>query len=301
MLRSGILNVHKDKGLTSYRVVSTVRKGIGGGRVGHAGTLDPLATGVLVVLVGQAVRVQEYVMGLPKVYRTTIRLGETTDTYDAEGVVVASSPVDVEEAAVREALNTFVGEVEQTPPPFSAVKVGGERAYRLARQGKPVALASRPARVYRIEMVRYSPPDIDVEIECGSGTYIRSIAHDLGATLGCGGHVTALQRTRVGPFDIESAISLDALEEAIGAGSWDDLLLPLDLGLAHLPAVTLHIEDEKDIRHGREIAAAGLSLAPPGQKSDGLQARAYAEDGSLVGIVRYDAVANAWRPHKIFS
>lgn len=301
MTVSGILTINKPLGLSSHGVVALVRKGSGIAKVGHAGTLDPLATGVLVVLLGQAVRVSEYVMDLPKVYRSTIALGQATTTYDAEGEVVSTSPVDVSREQIEHALDRFVGTIDQTPPPYSAAKVGGERAYRLARQGRPVALAPRPARVYRMELLRFRPPTIEIEVECGRGTYIRSIAHDLGIALGCGGHVSSLARTRVGPFDIESALDIASLRASLGDGTVLELLQPADMGLAHLPALTVQIEDEKDLRHGQAVEIEQTCLAPASAIVDGLQARAYAEDGSFIGVVRYDAEARCWRPKKIFS
>lgn len=301
MAPSGILNVNKGKGLTSHRVVALVRKEVRGAKVGHAGTLDPLATGVLVVLVGQAVRVSEYVMELPKVYRATVTLGVTTATYDSEGEMTATSPVTANERDVRDALAGFVGEIEQTPPQFSAAKVGGERAYRIARSGSPVELAPRPVKVYRAELLRFDPPNAEIEIECGKGTYIRSIAHDLGTALGCGGHISELVRTRVGPFDIESAIDIEPLERALADGTWADMLRPTDVGLTALPALTIEIEDEKDLRHGQAVALGEVSLAPPMALADGLLARGYAEDGSLIGIVGYDARTGMWRPKKVFA
>lgn len=301
MTASGILNVNKGQGMSSHHVVALVRRGSGVARVGHAGTLDPLATGVLVVLLGHAVRVSEYVMDLPKVYRSEIMLGRSTTTYDAEGDTTATACVDVSEKQVRSALARFLGEIEQTPPPYSAAKVGGERAYRLARRGKPVTLAPRPARVDRIELLRFEPPTIDVEIECGKGTYIRSIAHDLGVALGCGGHVSTLTRTSVGPFDIEDAIDIETLEQSLRNGGWADALQPTDLGIAHLPALTIQIEDEKDLRHGQGVEIEETGLRPTSELREGLQARGYAEDGSLIGILKYDSQANSWRPRKIFA
>lgn len=301
MTLSGILNVDKARGLSSHQVVNLVRKGSGVAKVGHAGTLDPLATGVLVVLLGQAVRVSEYVMELRKAYRSEIVLGVATTTYDAEGEVTSASPVNVTEEQIREALGRFVGEIEQTPPPFSAAKVGGERAYRLARRGQTVTIASRPAMVHRIELLRFEPPEIEIEVECGKGTYIRSIAHDLGIALGCGAHVSSLTRTRVGPFDIDSAIGVGNLESSLADGTWTGALQPTDLGLAHLPALTIQIEDEQDLRHGQGVEIEEPCLAPAFPLAPGLQVRGYAEDGSLIGIIKYDAEANCWRPRKVFA
>ena len=297
----GILNVNKPSGPTSFDIIRLVRKGTGVRKAGHAGTLDPMASGVLLVLVGQAVRVSEYLMDLPKTYRAIIRLGVSTDTYDAEGTP-SHEPraVDASKEELEAALASFVGEIDQTPPAYSAVKVAGQPAHRLARKGAPVALASRRARIDRIELLRFDSPDVEIEVECGKGTYIRSLAHDLGEALGCGGHLAALERTRVGPFSVDSARSLDELERAFKAGDWAALLLPMDCGLIHLPAITLHIEDEKDIRHGQAVridqeCLVGVPLA------DGGQYRAYAEDGGLVGLIRYEAETGMWRPRKVFE
>jgi len=295
-MTSGILPANKPAGVTSFDVVRHVRRGTGERRVGHAGTLDPMATGVLLVLVGQATRITEYLMDLPKTYRATIRLGVETTTYDAEGDVVAVANVDVSETQLREALTPFVGEITQVPPAHSAVKVDGERAYSRARRGEDVAMKARPARVDRLELLRFDSPDAEIEVECGRGTYIRSIAHDLGAVLGCGAHLTALERTRVGPFTVEACADEATLATAFEAAAWADLLQPVDYGLMKLPAITLDIEDEKDMRHGQ-----AADLGEHERLEDGRESRAYAEDGSLVGIIRYDASIAMWRPRKIFA
>lgn len=297
----GILNLNKPSGPTSFDVIRLVRKSTGMRKIGHAGTLDPLASGVLLVLLGQAVRISEYVMDLPKTYRATVRLGLSTDTYDAEGIPTHDPrPVDVSAGELEEALAAFVGDIDQTPPAFSAVKIAGKPAYQLARRGAAVTLAPRSAHVDRIDLLRYEPPDAEIEVQCGKGTYIRSLAHDLGQALGCGAHISALVRTRVGPFSIDSAHSLADLERAFDPSESGELLLPIDCGLTQLAAITLHIEDEKDIRHGQAVRIDedrlhGLPLVGGGQY------RAYAEDGGIVGIIRYEAETRLWRPHKVFA
>jgi tRNA pseudouridine55 synthase len=155
--------------------------------------------------------------------------------------------------------------------------------------------------VYRIETLRFEPPDLEIEVECGKGTYIRSLAQDLGEQLGCGAHLSALSRTAIGPFRIGDAVGMEELERAFETGRWEGHLLPLDYGLLHLPAVTLHIEDEKDIRHGQSVALDADRIEGIGPIADGMQARAYAEDGSLVAIIRYDSAAKIWRPRKVFE
>ena len=298
---SGILNVDKPTGPTSFDIIRLLRKGTGIRKAGHAGTLDPLASGVLIVLLGQAVRISEYVMDLPKTYRANIRLGVSTDTYDAEGAPTHEPrPVEVSRRIVAEALAAFVGEIEQTPPAYSAVKVQGKPAHRLARKGESMALAARPARIDRIDLLQFESSDVEIEVECGKGTYIRSLAHDLGQALGCGAHLASLVRTRVGPFSIESATVVADLDRGFESGDWVASLLPMDCGLTQLPVITLHIEDEKDIRHGQAVRIdedrlAGVPLVGGGQY------RAYAEDGGLVGIIRYEPETGVWRPRKVFE
>lgn len=302
MNAAGILNINKAADLTSFQVVALVRKGSGVRKVGHAGTLDPTATGVLLVCLGQAVRVSQYLMELPKTYRAHIVLGTATDTYDREGRPTASGDYSgVSEALLRATLQRFLGPIQQVPPAFSAVKVRGQPAHRLVRKGLQPTLKPRPARIDRIELLGFDPPLVEIEVECGKGTYIRTLAHDLGQQLGCGAHLGGLTRTRVGPFNLDSAISLPELERAFGDGTWRDLRLPIDYGLIDLPAVTLDCEDEKDIRHGCPLFANLSAFAPLGEPVSGQRCRAYGEDGSLAAIVVYDGEALLWRPEKVFA
>jgi tRNA pseudouridine55 synthase len=301
MTRAGILVFNKPTGITSFDVVRMVRRGTGEKRVGHAGTLDPLATGVLLVLLGQASRISEYLMDLPKTYHATLRLGQTTDTYDAEGRVTAERPVDVSEAQLREVAATFLGETRQRPPRYSAVKVGGKPAYSMARKGEEVDLAERTVTVHRIEVTAFSPPFAEIEVDCSRGTYVRTIAHDIGERLGCGAHLAGLVRTRIGPFTLDDAVTEAELREAFESGMWAGLLQPIDRGLMALPAVTARMSLEQDLRHGQAIILDEAAALPVPNPADGAEARAYAEDGSLIGIVRYDAAAKMWRPRKILS
>lgn len=300
-MTGGILVVDKPPGATSFDIVRMVRKETGVKRVGHGGTLDPAATGVLLVLLGQAARVSDYLMDLPKTYVALVRLGVETDTYDAEGETVSEHDVTATTEDVRRALAAFEGEVEQVPPAYSALKVEGKRAYDLARRGETVALRPRKVQVYRVALLRYDPPLAEIEVECGRGTYIRSLAHDLGAALGCGAHLAALRRTRIGPFTAESALNEERLREVLADGSWRQVLQPTDAGLVSLPGLTVRAEAERDLRHGQAVRldAATTGSLPP--LTDGREARCYAEDGSLIGILRYDAATGAWRPRKIFA
>ena len=298
---SGILNINKPRGPTSFDIVRAVRRGTGEKRVGHAGTLDPAASGVLLILLGQASRITEYLMDLPKVYRAVVRLGVATTTYDAEGEVTARNKVSVSERRLRDVLIEFVGEIQQTPPTYSALKIEGQPAYRLARRGEALEMKPRPVRVYGVDLLTFDAPDAEIEVECGRGTYIRSLAHDIGQALGCGAHLAALERTRIGPFTVEHALPMDDIAADFADGTWREYVQPMDGGLINLPALTVPIEDEKDLRHGQAVdldtdTAGRLSECP-----DRLEARGYAEDGSLIGILRYDAAIAMWRPRKIFA
>src|SRR5262245_40734947 len=215
----GLLVLDKPHGMTSRAAVDRALRWFPRGtKVGHTGTLDPLATGVLVLCVGAATRLADHVQLMGKTYRSTFRLGARSDTDDADGLVTSvEGGTPPAEDAVRAALAAFVGTIEQVPPAYSAAKVTGRRAYDLARRGGQVELAARPVQVYSIDVRRYDYPELDVEVRCGKGTYVRSLARDLGEKLGCGGLVQALRRTRVGPFRAEDAVALDAGAEAARA------------------------------------------------------------------------------------
>ena len=296
----GILNVDKPEGSTSFRVVARVRGLSRVKKVGHAGTLDPAATGVLLVCLGQAVRVSEYLMELPKTYLGTVRLGLATDTYDATGATVFEGDAEtVGERAVRAALETLERQEEQVPPIYSAIKVGGTPAHRLARAGQHVSLRPRAAKIERISLLSFQTPIVDIEVRCGKGTYIRTLADDLGRILGCGAHLQSLRRTAVGPFDVDDAVSIDRLERAFAGGTWQDFLRPMDYGLGHLPAVSLDMESEKDVRHGCPLNAGSSPFARMADAPEGQRCRAYGEDGAFIGILQYDRDSRHWKPRKV--
>jgi tRNA pseudouridine55 synthase len=188
----------------------------------------------------------------------------------------------------------------QVPPAFSALKVNGQRAYARARRGDEVSLPPRPVRIYRAEIASFDYPDAMIDVECGRGTYIRSLAHDLGAALGCGAHLAGLTRTRVGPFWIERATAMADLEPRLGDGTWRKLLDPLDVGLLTLPQVTASIEEERDLRHGQAVTL-DEAWQGHGHPAEGTEARGYAEDGSFIGILRFESVSRMWKPRKIFA
>ncbi|GBD13678.1 tRNA pseudouridine synthase B [bacterium HR24] len=290
MAASGVLNVRKPPGPTSFDVVRQVRRLTGQRRVGHGGTLDPLAEGVLPVLLGRATRLSRYLLDLPKAYLVEALLGQATTTYDAQGqVTYEGDPATVSEEALREALQSFRGQIRQVPPPFSAVKVAGHRAYDRARSGQPPQLSPRTVQVYRLNLVEFRPPVLVLEVECGRGTYIRSLVHDLGLKLGCGAHVTRLVRTRVGPFLLAEAVPLGRL-----ADEWQTRLLPPEVAVAHLPSAQLDDAQARAVGHGRPLPLDAL----PGQAE---RLRVHDAQGNLVAVLRRDDSKGLWRPETVLT
>ena len=293
MLVSGILNIDKPPGWTSHDVVARVRRLTGQRRVGHAGTLDPLATGVLLVCVGQATRVAEYLMAGQKRYRARLRLGISTDTYDADGQVTRDvETVDVSLPEIEAALPVFVGEIAQVPPMYSALKRDGQPLYKLARRGETVPRQPRQVTIEALGIVDWAPPELTLDVVCSPGTYVRSLAHDLGERLGCGAHVTALRRLASGRFTSAEAISLQALADAAAAGDWAHLLHPLDAALLDLEAVNVDASGTQRLFHGQPIPCP----RPPATALG----RVYDPAGTLIAIVAHDPDATLWRPKKVF-
>lgn len=301
MTADGILNVDKPVGITSFGVVSLVRRLSGVKKVGHAGTLDPNATGVLLVCLGQATRVSEYLMDLPKTYRASVRLGVATDTYDTEGEVTSEGDASaVDQSSVVEALAQLQRQDEQVPPSFSAVKVGGTPAHRLARAGRPVALRPRRVKIEAIDLVSFASPLVEIEVRCGRGTYIRTLANDLGGLLGCGAHLQALRRDAVGDFFGDDAVSIERLETAFADGAWRELLLPLDRALAALPSIQLDETEEADVRHGQALKADSPAFRRIESPDASPLCRAYGAAGSCLAVLCHDSESNMWRPEKVF-
>jgi tRNA pseudouridine55 synthase len=288
---SGVLVVDKPIGLTSHDVVQIIRRGTNIRRAGHTGTLDPRASGVLVVLLGPAVRLSEYVSASDKRYQAIIRLGATTDTYDADGTITASAPVNVTESQFENSLVHFVGEIEQVPPPFSAIKVKGKRAYEMAREGEEVDLLPRKITVYNLELLEWAPPEAVIDVYCSSGTYVRSLANDLGAALGCGAHLVGLRRTKSGRFTLRDAIPMRKLREAFEVGNWYQYLIPAAEALSDWPAVEVTHEQVEALRHGNRIPAA------PDSPERG---RGISEAGELVALLVLNTETQEWQPKKVF-
>lgn len=249
----GWLVIDKPAGLSSAKVVACVRRATGAGKAGHCGTLDPIATGVLPVALGEATKTVAYALAGLKSYRFTVRWGEERDTGDAEGRVVAVSEVVPSAVAIRAALEDFTGEILQVPPDYSAVKVGGERAYALARRREAVELAPRVVEVDRFELVATAGSDSVFEVRCGKGTYARALVRDLARSLGTAGFVNSLRRTEAGPFRESEAISLDKVEALVHSGALEAHLLPVDAALVDIPALRLTEIQADRLRHGRAV------------------------------------------------
>jgi tRNA pseudouridine55 synthase len=288
---SGVLVVDKPVGLTSHDVVQIVRRGTNIRRAGHTGTLDPRASGVLVILIGPAVRLSEYVSASDKRYQAIVRLGTTTDTYDSDGNVTSSKPVDIGEVQFEETLKTFIGEIEQTPPPYSAVKIKGRKAYEMAREGEEVDLQPRKIQVFNLELLEWTPPEAVIDVYCSSGTYVRSLANDLGTSLGCGAYLVGLRRTKSGRFTLRDAVPLRKLRDAFEAGNWYQYLIPAAEALSDWPALELNVEQVDTIRHGHRIPAE------PDVKG---MVRGISQQGELVALLDLDPVTQEWQPRKVF-
>lgn len=295
----GWLIVDKPSGLTSTAVVNTVRRALDAQKAGHGGTLDPLATGVLPIAFGKATKTVPYVMDGTKHYRFELRFGEARDTDDADGTVVARSDARPTDAAIVAALGAFQGMIMQVPPAYSAVKVAGERAYDMAREGRPAVLEARPARVERFELV--GRPDAETaifEVESGKGVYMRSLARDLAIACGALGHIAALRRMRVGPFSEAQAIPLDKI--AIAGDTppgFPDFLLPVATALADIPALALTEAEAVGLSHGQAISLVALmGRIPRVADPDGGLARAMA-GGRVIGLCRLE---NGWlKPERL--
>lgn len=291
---AGVLNVNKPAGMTSHDVVNTLRRLSGQRRIGHAGTLDPMATGVLVVCAGWATRLSEYLMAGRKRYRATLRFGVSTDTYDADGAVVGEErPVDVSCAGLQAALAEFTGVIDQAAPVYSAVKQEGVPLYRLARRGETVTPPIRRVEIYELTLLDWNSPEATLDVVCSKGTYIRSLAHDLGERLGCGAHLTALVRTASGPFRLEDSISMADLAEALAMDRGFELLCPLERALPDMAVVTVDAEQQARIHHGQPVSAS------PGQAGQDL-ALAVSPAGEPLAILSRQAGFERWQPTKVF-
>lgn len=296
----GILNINKPTGMTSHDVVAKVRKLLKQRRVGHAGTLDPAASGVLPICIGHATRVAEYLSESGKAYRATIIFGAVTDTYDSEGTIVRTASTENLTCATIEAmLPAMLGQQMQVPPRFSAIKLQGQPAYKRARAGEEVALEARPITIYQLAIINWQPsnlPTLTLAIECSKGTYIRSLAYDLGEKLGCGAYLGALVRTRSGPFTLAESITLEQLAQAAEQGTIEQHLYPADKALEQYPMLVLDEAATERVRHGNAFRVE--------EKLDNIYeqrlARVYDDTGRFVAIAEWDEEREMWQPIKVF-
>lgn len=292
----GILNVNKPRGMTSHDVVGLVRRLSRQKRVGHAGTLDPMAEGVLVVVLGKATRIVEYIVESRKVYCAEIVLGVSTTTYDVEGEVVSrTTAVHTTKPEIERALASMTGEIQQLPPMYSAVKRGGQRLYELARRGIEVERQARTVTVYRAELLDWQCPVLKVELEVSKGTYIRSFAQDLGQKLGTGAYLNYLVRVSSGHFTIDDALTPGELERAFEVGYWPELVYAPDEGMLSYNAVILNQTLADRVRNGQSWP----THRPYRQDSRYGPARAYSPDGEMVAVVELDDEGKRWQPKKV--
>ena len=288
----GLILVDKPTGPTSHKVVSIVRRETGVRKVGHAGTLDPRASGVLILCLGSATRLSEYLSTTSKRYEAVVRFGKSTKTYDAEGDDIHITGAVPTEEDIRDIIPEFTGKIEQVPPPYSAIKVKGKKAYELAREGKEVNLESRDVTIYKLNLVEYRPPDLVLDIECSAGTYIRSLAHDLGEQLGTGAFLANLRRTKVGHFTIDDCVSLRTLELGFVDGTWVEHLRPAVDALPDLPRISVEGKNYEDVTFGRLIPADGTASGT---------AMAIGPDGDLAAILEAAEDGTKWHPKKVFT
>ena len=293
---NGIINIDKPSGITSMDVVRKIRSASGVKKVGHGGTLDPIATGVIPVAIGKATRLLEYFLMSNKSYIARIHFGKTTDTFDSEGEII-STKVDPPLAinVIEKTMNSFRGEIEQTPPPFSAIKKNGRRLYELARRGIDTYIEPRNVTVNEIKIINYEPPILDLFIRCGKGFYVRSLANDLGKILGCGGYLNDLKSTSLGNFEISKSILLAKAMSAIENGDTSKIVQPLETCVGNFERVNLSLEETTNIKNGQKIPYTLDSSIEKGSL-----ASAFSPKGDLAAIIMFEDKSREWKPVKVF-
>ena len=297
-MKNGIINVRKEKGFTSFDVVAKLRGILGQKKIGHTGTLDPDATGVLPVCLGKATKVCELLTDKDKEYEAVLLLGKKTDTLDISGTVLEEKDVTVTEQKVRTVMQRFVGEIEQIPPMYSALKVDGKKLCDLARAGVTVERKPRKRMIYEITIKEIALPRVSFRVSCARGTYIRTLCEDIGEALGCGGCVESLVRTRVADFTLEQSFTLSQIEQMAKDGTIDSAIRPIDSVFAQYPAVTAKPEYEKMLYNGNRMALSCFS----DYRADGSAepVRVYDWNGAFIGIYRIDDAGLTLKPVKIF-
>jgi tRNA pseudouridine55 synthase len=293
----GILNINKATGMTSHDVVARVRKLLHQRRVGHAGTLDPAASGVLPICVGQGTRVAEYLSESGKAYQAKITFGIVTDTYDAEGSITRTADTNhLSQALIEEALPHFLGPQQQLPPRYSAIKIQGQPAYKRVRSGEEITLEARAIEIHQLQILAWNRPRLTLAVECSKGTYIRSLAYDLGEYLGCGAYLSALIRTRSGPFTLDRSITLEQLADASEEDTSERYLHPADSALQDYPALELDAATIGRVLHGNAFRHPQSPLQPAATL-----ARIYDTEGHFLAIASWDSQQQQWQPKKVFS
>ena len=293
---NGILNINKATGMTSHDVVAKVRKILRQKRVGHTGTLDPAASGVLPICVGQATRVAEYLSESGKAYQAEVIFGAVTDTYDSEGVIIRTASIaDLALPQIEEALSHFLGPQAQLPPRYSAIKIQGQPAYKRARAGEEISLEPRSITIDRLQIIAWNSPRLTLAIECSKGTYIRSLAYNLGEYLGCGAYLGALVRTRSGPFFLSESITLEQLADAAASESVHEHLFPADKALQGYPTLLLDAVSAARVLHGMPFQY------DPDPPISSKLARVYDTSGHFLAIAEWDPAQQLWKPKKVFA
>ncbi|PIU68172.1 MAG: tRNA pseudouridine(55) synthase TruB [Armatimonadetes bacterium CG07_land_8_20_14_0_80_40_9] len=299
---NGILNINKPKGLTSFAVVSFIRRLLSIKKVGHSGTLDPSASGVLIICLGQATKIVEYLLEDDKEYLAEITLGISTNTYDAEGEVIKREEVKGKtQEDVETVLKRFLGEIEQVPPMVSALHFQGKRLYKLARQGKEVKRPPRKVKIYSLKLIDFKAskfPKFTLKVTCSRGTYIRALATDIGKALSLPAHLSNLKRVRCGPFHLKSALTLEKLEDIKSNNQLKETILPLDVALKHLPEIKVSNQGARKILQGGNPRDKEMVKVSP-QLKKGDKARVYNEEGNLLAIGGF--YPNLVKPLKVFT
>ncbi|MQG16242.1 MAG: tRNA pseudouridine(55) synthase TruB [SAR202 cluster bacterium] len=294
----GILPIDKPHGVTSTEVVRQIKRVVGKQKVGHTGTLDPFATGVIPICIGQATRLTEFLINSTKEYTGVIELGTETNTYDSFGEKMSVKPTgSISFADVQSALSTFKGPIQQIPPIYSALKRNGKRMYDMARKGEEVILEPRPVEVFEIILESYEEPFAKIFVKCGKGFYMRSLAHDIGKILGTGAHMKDLRRIKTGPFSIKDCIALDKAKELLRESDYQRILSPADSALQHLKKVSLDESLIKLLQTGQSIS---INMGLPAGVDNEL-IRVYALSGTLIALIKYNQLLEQWTPKKVFN
>ena len=301
----GFININKPENLTSFDVVREIRKVTNVKKVGHAGTLDPDATGVLPIAVGQATRLLPLLVDSTKRYQGIIRFGITTDTYDSSGIITAEKNAsNLTRSTVNENLKHFSGETFQVPPAYSAIKKNGVRAYSIARKGGIVDLQPRKVRAIELKLRKFDThnpqyPAAEIEIFCEKGFYIRSLAHDLGKKLGTGAHLEKLSRTQVGMFKLENSVDLYRAKSLLENGITDEIVKNIDTVLEHWPAIIIGASDANRIYNGQNIVFTNTKILS--KQKNSIKARCYGPNGELIALVKKNETSESWHPYKVIN